>query len=72
MTRLTLTLELECEGIEAHLLRRALRDHPGAPLMMRHYAEEALERVLRDVHGAGAWTITVVRGELHGPGPDAQ
>jgi hypothetical protein len=69
--KLRVTFELEADDIEARLLEKALQRHPGAHLMVRHYTEFALERVLRDVYGEGAWAISVVGGRLQRGGPDA-
>lgn len=62
--KMQLCFEVEADKLDAYMLKRALRDHPGAPMWLRVRLEQALERVVRDAQGGGAWRFRVEGGAL--------
>lgn len=63
--KLTLCFEVECgDPMDALMLKRALQEHPGAPLWLKERIALALEKVVKDAHG-GAWSYTVSGGVLN-------
>ena len=63
--KVTLCFEVEGDSVDVLMLKRALRDHPGAPAWLRVRLAQALEATVWDYRDGGAWSFTVTRGVLN-------